>query len=85
MAITARLYADRKGWPLTGTIARLAHDRMHAEDCADCETVEGLVDRIEVDIEFLGPLSDGQRQRLREIAGRCPVHRTLTSEIVIAE
>jgi putative redox protein len=85
MTITARLYADRKGWPLTGTIARLAHDRMHAEDCADCETKEGLIDRIAVDIEFQGSLSDGQRQRLREIAGRCPVHRTLTSEIVIAE
>jgi uncharacterized OsmC-like protein/pimeloyl-ACP methyl ester carboxylesterase len=85
MAITARLYANRKGWPLTGTMACLEHDRMHAEDCADCETVEGLVDRIEVDIEFQGPLSDGQRQRLREIVGRCPVHRTLTSEIVVAE
>jgi putative redox protein len=85
IAITARLYADRKGWPLTQTIVRLAHDKIHAEDCAECETVEGLVDRIEVDIEFQGSLSDGQRARLREIADRCPVHRTLTSEIVTAK
>lgn len=84
-AITARLYADRKGWPLTRTIVRLAHDRIHAEDCAECETVEGLVDRIEVEIEFQGSLSDGQRTRLGEITDRCPVHRTLTSEIVIAK
>ncbi|HYO47378.1 MAG TPA: bifunctional alpha/beta hydrolase/OsmC family protein [Gemmatimonadota bacterium] len=82
-AITARMYADRKGWPLKGVRILLGHSRIHAEDCADCETKEGMLDRIETEIELLGPLADGQRERLHEIAGRCPVHRTLESEIDI--
>lgn len=82
-AITARMYADRKGWPLKGVRILLGHSRIHAEDCADCETKEGMLDRIETEIELLGPLADGQRERLHEIAGKCPVHRTLESEIDI--
>ena len=59
------------------------HGKMHAEDCRDCETKEGLVDRIEREILLVGNLTDEQRQRLLEIANNCPVHRTLTSEIRI--
>jgi uncharacterized OsmC-like protein len=79
-SITVTLYAQRKSWPLQGVIARLRHTRIHATDCAECETKEGKVDRIELDIEFAGPLSSEQRSKLLEIAKKCPVHRTLTSE-----
>jgi len=82
-SMTLRLYAKRKGWPLEAVRVRLKHDRIHAEDCADCETKTGLVDRIDRAIEMKGPLSDEQRGRLLEIADKCPVHRTLTSEIKI--
>ena len=79
-SITVTLYAQRKSWPLQGVIARLRHSRIHATDCAECETKEGKIDRIELDIEFAGPLSSEQRSKLLEIAKKCPVHRTLTSE-----
>lgn len=82
-AITVRMYADRKGWPLHETRIRLAHSRIHTEDCEECETAEGKVDRIEVDVDVRGPLSDGQREKLLEISGKCPVHRTLDGEIEI--
>jgi putative redox protein len=82
-AITVRMYADRKGWPLLRTIYRLDHDRIHAEDCADCETKEGGIDEIQAELQFVGPLSEGQRERLLEIADKCPVHRTLTGEVKI--
>ena len=82
-AITARMYADRKEWPLKGVRILLRHSRIHAEDCADCETGEGMLDRIESEIELVGPLAEGQREKLREIADRCPVHKTLKSEIDI--
>ena len=82
-SMTLRLYAERKDWPLEGVRIALDHRRIHAEDCADCETRVGLVDEISRKIEIDGPLDDGQHQRLMEIADRCPVHRTLTSEIVI--
>jgi putative redox protein len=62
---------------------RLRHSRIHAKDCADCETKDGTLDRIDREIELGGPLSDEQRQRLLAIADRCPVHRTLVSEIDI--
>jgi len=81
--MTLRLYADRKGWPLERVEVKLHHDRIHAADCADCETRVGLVDRIEREITLHGPLGDEQRARLLEIADKCPVHRTLTSEIRI--
>ena len=82
-SMTVALYAQRRSWPLGGVTARLRHSRIHATDCAECETKEGKIDRIELDIEFAGPLSDEQRSKLREIAEKCPVHRTLVSETVI--
>jgi putative redox protein len=81
--MTLRLYADRKGWPLERVEVKLHHDRIHAADCADCETRAGLVDRIEREITLHGALDSEQRARLLEIADKCPVHRTLTSEIHI--
>jgi uncharacterized OsmC-like protein len=79
-SITVTMYAQRKSWPLHDITVRLRHSRIHAEDCAECETEEGKIDRIELDIEFAGPLSSEQRSKLLEIAKKCPVHRTLTSE-----
>ncbi|WIM09370.1 OsmC family protein [Enhydrobacter sp.] len=82
-AMTLRMYARLKKWPLLKVTVRLKHDKIHATDCAECETREGKIDRIERLIALEGPLSDEQRQRLLEIANRCPVHRTLSSEIFI--
>ncbi|MEM9199518.1 MAG: bifunctional alpha/beta hydrolase/OsmC family protein [Pseudomonadota bacterium] len=82
-AMTIRMYARRKGWPLAGVSVDVRHDRIYAEDCAACETQEGKIDRFTREITLLGDLSEDQRIRLREIADRCPVHRTLESEIVI--
>ena len=81
--MTLALYARRKGWPLADVTVRLEHSRIHATDCAECETKEGKIDRIEREITLAGALSDEQRARLMEIADRCPVHRTLVSEINI--
>jgi putative redox protein len=81
--MTVRLYADRKGWPLDRATVTLTHDRLHAVDCAECVTREGRIDRIVREIHFDGDLDAAQRERLLEVAERCPVHRTLTSEIVI--
>jgi uncharacterized OsmC-like protein len=81
--MTLALYARRKGWPLDGVTVRLSHSRIHAQDCADCETKEGRLDQIELELVLSGRLDDTQRARLREIADMCPVHRTLTSEIKI--
>ncbi len=82
-SMTLRMYADRKQLPLEGVKVRLRYARIHALDCAACETKIGKIDRIEREIELLGPLSEEQRQRLLEMADRCPVHRTMTSEIDI--
>jgi putative redox protein len=82
-AMTLRVYARQKKWPLQKVKVQLQHDKIYAKDCADCETKEGKVDRIERLIELEGPLDDTQRQRLLQIADHCPVHRTLTSEIRI--
>ena len=81
--MTVALYARRKQWPLTSVEVRLRHTRIHAVDCAECETREGRIDRIEMEIRLDGALTDEQRARCKEIADRCPVHRTLTSEINI--
>ncbi|MEM1043432.1 MAG: OsmC family protein [Bacteroidota bacterium] len=82
-AMTLRMYADRKKWPLEGVTVQVEHDRLHAQDCAECETEEGHIDRLRRTLTLDGPLSDEQRTRLVEIADRCPVHRTLEGEIVI--
>ncbi len=84
-AMTLRMYADRKAWPLAGIEVVLEHERMHAEDCAECETREGFLDRITKRITLSGDLSADQRERLAEIAERCPVQRTLQREIVIEQ
>ncbi|NBH05492.1 OsmC family protein [Amycolatopsis sp. SID8362] len=82
-AITLRMYADRKGIPLTRATVRLRHDRIHAEDCEKCETERGMLSRITREISLEGELDEEQRARLMVIADKCPVHRTLSSEIVI--
>ena len=81
--MTLALYARRKRWPLEGVTVTLEHSKIHAVDCAECETKEGMLDRIEREISLSGPLAEEQRARLLEMADRCPVHRTLTSEINI--
>ena len=81
--MTLALYARRKQWPLDGVTVRLQHSKIHAADCADCETREGKLDQIESELTLSGTLTEEQRATLLEIAGKCPVHRTLTSEIKI--
>ncbi|HLI98182.1 MAG TPA: bifunctional alpha/beta hydrolase/OsmC family protein [Bradyrhizobium sp.] len=82
-SMTLRLYADRKSLPLERTTVTLTHSKIHAQDCAECETKEGMLDQIERVIAMEGPLDAEQRRKLLEIADKCPVHRTLTSEIRI--
>lgn len=82
-SMTVALYARRKQWPLEAVTVRLRHSKIHAADCESCETKEGRLDRIDRDLELVGPLSQEQRARLLEIANKCPVHRTLVSEIDI--
>jgi len=80
-AMTLRMYADRKSWPLGLVSVALSHGKIHARDCSECETKVGKIDVIDRVITLTGSLSDEQRARLLEIADRCPVHRTLHSEI----
>ena len=82
-SMTLRMYADRKGWPLEGVDVSLHHEKIHAQDCADCESSSGKVDYIAREIRLDGPLDAAQRARLLEIADRCPVHRTLHGEVRI--
>ena len=82
-SMTISLYARRKGWPLENVTVSLRHSKIHAVDCAECETKVGRIDRIERDIQLTGALTNEQRAKLMEIADRCPVHQTLTSEINI--
>ena len=82
-SMTVRMYADRKQWPLERIVVDSRHFRIHAKDCAECETATGMVDRIERDITLIGPLDADQRAKLLDIADRCPVHRTLRSEVSI--
>jgi uncharacterized OsmC-like protein len=82
-SMTVGLYARRKQWPLENITVSLRHSRIHAKDCEECETKEGMLDRIETEIELTGSLSSEQRAKLMEIAAKCPVHRTLKSEINI--
>jgi putative redox protein len=82
-SMTMRMYADRKQLPLDRVTVTLRHSKIHAKDCEECETREGMLDQIERDISIEGALDAEQRQRLMEIADKCPVHRTLHSEIRI--
>ncbi len=82
-SMTMRLYAERKSLPLERITVTLQHSKIHAEDCAECETKEGKLDQIDLTIAMEGALDADQRKRLMEIADKCPVHRTLTSEIRI--
>jgi uncharacterized OsmC-like protein len=82
-SMTVSLYARRKQWPLEAVTVRLRHSKIHATDCADCDTKEGKLDGVERDIELHGDLTAEQRAQLLEIASKCPVHKTLTSEINI--
>ena len=82
-SMTMRMYADRKSFPLERATVTLNHSKIYAKDCAECETRDGMLDQIEVAIGLEGPLDADQRKRILEIADKCPVHRTLTSEIRI--
>jgi uncharacterized OsmC-like protein len=84
-SMTLLLYARRKGWPLEQVEVRLRHQRIHAEDCADCETKEGWLDAIEKEIVVAGDLTPEQQARLGEIAHRCPVNQTLLREVKITQ
>jgi len=82
-SMTVGLYARRKQMPLENIRVSLWHSRIYARDCEECETKEGMLARIDVEIELTGSLSAEQHAKLMEIAAKCPVHRTLTSEINI--
>jgi putative redox protein len=83
ISMTVSLYARRKKWPLESVAVTLKHSKIHAEDCESCESKDVMLDRIDAEVELGGPLTEEQRSRILEIARRCPVHRTLTSEIEI--
>lgn len=82
-AMTIRMYADRKGWPVQSVNVALDQERVHARDCEDCESETGHITRISRIIDIRGALNDEQRRKLMEIADKCPVHRTLIAEIRI--
>jgi putative redox protein len=82
-SMTLKMYAGRKEWPLDAVRVTLRHDRVHSKDCEDCEKETGLIDVIDKKLELEGDLSEEQRERLFEIAAKCPVHRTLLNEIKI--
>jgi uncharacterized OsmC-like protein len=82
-SMTVGLYARRKQFPLENITVSLWHSRIYAKDCEECETKEGMLDRIDLELELTGALTAEQHAKLMEIAGKCPVHRTLTSEINI--
>ena len=84
-SITVKLYAAQKGWDLQSVQVKLKHEKIHAADCTECETKDGKLDQITREIHFEGNLSEEETNRLREIAKRCPVHRTLTSEVRIID
>ncbi len=86
ISMTVTLYARRKNWPLERVAVRLRQQRVHAKDCAECEaTVDGFVYRVERTVTLEGNLTDEQRAHLQEIAHKCPVHKTLSAEIIIVE
>jgi len=83
VAMTIRMYADRKKWNLEGVEVTLSQERIHSKDCEDCASTEGYVHLVEKKVRLLGDLDDKQRARLMEIADRCPVNKTLLNEIKI--
>lgn len=82
-SMTLQMYARRKDWPLEAALVRLRHQKIHAEDCRNCEAVNGKIDQFERELELHGPLTEAQRQKLLEIAEKCPVHKTLHSEVEV--
>ena len=82
-SMTLRMYARHKKLPLDKVTVRMRHSKIHAKDCQDCESEKGMLDRIERDILIEGDLDDAQRERLMQIADRCPVHRSLHSEVKV--
>lgn len=82
-SMTLRMYAELKKIPLTKVTVKLQYEKIHAQDCADCENTNSRIDHIDRQIELEGDLTEDQRQKLLEIANKCPVHRTLTSKILI--
>ncbi len=82
-SMTMRMYANHKGFKLDRAEVRLSHSKIHAEDCAECETKKGKVDHIETEINITGDLTEEERQKIFEIAEKCPVHKTITGEIII--
>ena len=86
ISMTVTLYARRKQWPLEQVTVRLRQNRIHAKDCQECaQNIEGYVHRIERSVSFKGDLTEEQLTRLLEISHKCPVHKTLSSQIVIAD
>jgi putative redox protein len=81
--MTMRMYCDRKGIALDGVKVTLQNDKVHADDCENCETTNGTIDRISVQIEVSGDMDDTTRDKVIAIAEKCPVHRTLQSEVLI--
>ena len=82
-SMTVGFYARRNKWPLENITVSLWHSRIHAKDCEECQTKDGMLDRIDVEVELTGSWTAEQHAKLMEIAEKCPVHRTLTSEINI--
>lgn len=82
-AMTMRMYAERKGIAMDRAVVTLKHDKIHATDCETCDTTDGRIDRIEAEIEVIGTMDDETRQKIADIADKCPVHRTLHSEVLI--
>lgn len=83
VAITLRMYADRKGWDLEEVQVNLSQNRIHARDCEECESKDGFVHIIEKEVKLIGNLDDSQRKRLIQISDKCPVNKTLLNEIKI--
>ena len=82
-SMTLRLYADRRKWPLEGVTVRLRHQRIHRDDCVNCEKKDSSIERVERTLELAGPLTDEQKARLLDIAERCPVHQTLRNNLEV--
>lgn len=85
ISMTVTLYARRKQWPVETVTVRLRQNRMHAKDCEVCDDAEGFIHRIERSVSITGNLTEEQRSRLQEIAHKCPIHKTLSSKIVITD